>query len=80
MILIYGFLILDLIGTLLLMMPFSTVQNADTNIITALFTSTSAITVTGLTVVDTSVHWSFFGQAVIILLCFIGGLGFPGKS
>jgi len=76
MILIYGFLILDLIGTLLLMLPYSTVQNADTNIITALFTSTSAITVTGLTVVDTSVHWSFFGQAVIILLCFIGGLGF----
>ena len=76
MILIYGFLILDLLGTLLLMMPWSTVQGSDTNLTTALFTSTSAITVTGLTVVNTYTHWSFFGQLIIILLCFIGGLGF----
>ena len=75
MILIYGFLLINLIGSILLTIPFSTTDGSSDFII-ALYTSTSAITVTGLTLVDTSTYWSFFGQLIIIILCFIGGLGF----
>ena len=75
MILIYGFLIINLIGSILLTLPFST-KDGSSDFIISLYTSTSAITVTGLTLVDTSTYWSFFGQLIIIFLCFIGGLGF----
>ena len=75
MILIYGFLLINLIGSILLTIPFSTTDGSSDFII-ALYTSTSAITVTGLTLVDTSTYWSFFGQLIIIILCFIRGLGF----
>ena len=75
MILIYGFLIINLIGSILLTLPFST-KDGSSDFIVSLYTSTSAITVTGLTLVDTSTYWSFFGQLIIIFLCFIGGLGF----
>ena len=40
------------------------------------FTATSAVTVTGLTVVDTASHWTMFGKTVIMIMMFIGGLGF----
>ena len=75
MILIYGFLLINLIGSILLTLPFST-KDGNSDFIISLYTSTSAITVTGLTLVDTSTYWSFFGQLIIIFLCFIGGLGF----
>ncbi len=74
--LIYGFLVVDLIGAGLLMLPISTHESGWADFITCVFTATSAITVTGLVTVDTLGHWTFFGQSVILVLIFIGGLGF----
>lgn len=80
MVLIYGFLAVILIGTFLLMLPISVTgdnsQGFGDRLTEALFTSTSAVAVTGLVVVDTAENWSRFGQSVIMLLFFIGGLGF----
>ena len=71
-----GFLIVILIGALLLSFPVSSRDPGATDFFTALFTSVSAVSVTGLTLVDTYSHWTVFGQAVILLLIQIGGLGF----
>ena len=65
-----------LTGTLLLMLPISTVSGEGTDFITALFTSTSATCVTGLILVDTLSYWTLFGQIVIICMIQLGGLGF----
>ena len=73
--LISSFLFAILIGTLLLMLPAST-QGQAISLENALFTSTSAVTVTGLVVVDTREHFSFFGKLVILVLLQFGGLGF----
>ena len=73
-IIISGFLGVILIGTLLLMLPVSAKQRAWTSPGDALFTSTSAVCVTGLVVRDTASYWSAFGQAVILLLIQIGGI------
>jgi trk system potassium uptake protein TrkH len=62
-------------GTLLLMLPVAHLGDQSTSFADALFTSTSAVSVTGLAVLDTPVHWSWFGQFVIMLLFQIGGLG-----
>ena len=62
-------------GTLLLMLPFSSRERAVTPFLDALFTSTSAVCVTGLVVRDTAASWSLFGQAVILLLIQVGGMG-----
>lgn len=62
-------------GTALLCLPVAT-RDYSVNFLSALFTATSASCVTGLNVVDTFTHWSYFGQAVILLLIQIGGLGF----
>ena len=64
-----------LLGALLLMMPISSAKRVVTPFNEALFTSTSAVCVTGLIVKDTGSYWSAFGQAVIITLIQIGGLG-----
>ncbi|MGH3116340.1 MAG: TrkH family potassium uptake protein [Gaiellales bacterium] len=64
-----------LIGAALLMLPFATKDAGSASFVTALFTSTSAICVTGLIVVDTSTYWTQFGQIVILGLIQIGGLG-----
>jgi potassium uptake TrkH family protein len=64
-----------LIGTALLMLPFATVDGASTSFVDALFTATSAVCVTGLTVVDTGSHWTTFGEVVILALIQVGGLG-----
>jgi trk system potassium uptake protein TrkH len=58
------------------MMPFSTSDGTWNDFIVALFTSTSAVCVTGLAVVDTGTHFSFWGQLVIVLLVQVGGLGY----
>lgn len=71
-----GFASLILLGALLLMLPISSRTGEVTPFIDALFTTTSATCVTGLTTVNTAEHWSLFGQAVIITLIEIGGLGF----
>lgn len=62
-------------GTLLLLLPISTKGGESPSIVDALFTATSAVCVTGLTVLDTPVFWSPFGQVVILLLIQVGGLG-----
>ena len=71
-----GFLILILVGSLLLMLPVSSRDGSVTPFLTALFTSASASCVTGLILVDTYTHWSFFGHVVLLVLIQIGGLGF----
>src|SRR5918995_617992 len=63
------------IGTALLMLPISRAGSGSAPPLTALFTATSAVCVTGLIVEDTPVYWSRFGQAVILGLFQIGGLG-----
>ena len=71
-----SFALVILCGTLLLMLPISSVSGESCGLMTALFTSTSATCVTGLILVDTLSAWTLFGQVVIILLIQIGGLGF----
>ena len=70
-----GFLLLILLGTLLLWLPVSSAEGKQTGFLTALFTSTTSVCVTGLVVVDTFSQWSAFGQAVILFLIQCGGLG-----
>ncbi|MEU4571127.1 potassium transporter TrkG [Nonomuraea sp. NPDC023979] len=70
-----GFSTAALIGTLLLMLPFATTEGLSPGWLTAVFTATSAVCLTGLVVVDTPTHWSTFGEVVIIGLVQIGGLG-----
>ena len=70
-----GFAIAVLVGTLLLLLPVSRNGAAGAGVVDALFTATSAVCVTGLITVDTPVFWSGFGQAVILLLIQVGGLG-----
>ncbi|GAA0935681.1 TrkH family potassium uptake protein [Actinocorallia libanotica] len=74
-IIVGGFAIAILIGTLLLMLPVATTDEAAATPLTALFTATSAICVTGLVVVDTETHWSTFGEIVLMALFQVGGLG-----
>ncbi|MGM9619267.1 MAG: TrkH family potassium uptake protein [Oscillospiraceae bacterium] len=74
-IIILGFLLLILAGTALLMLPFATRDGAGAPLLDALFTATSATCVTGLVVHDTMQYWSGFGQAVILLLIQVGGMG-----
>ena len=71
-----GFLIIILAGTLLLMTPAASREREWTSFLTALFTAVSASCVTGLSVVNTCLYWSLFGQIVILILIQIGGLGF----
>ena len=74
-VLVTAFLTADLIGTLLLMLPVSRAGEGSAPFVTALFTATSAVCVTGLTVVDTATYWSHTGQAVILGLIQVGGFG-----
>lgn len=71
-----SFAIVITVGTLLLMLPISAKNGQFTDLVSCLFTATSATCVTGLVVVDTFTHWTLFGQTVIIMLIQIGGLGF----
>lgn len=63
------------IGTLLLLLPMSRSGDGGASLLEALFTATSAVCVTGLIVVDTPSYWSGFGEAVILGLIQVGGLG-----
>ena len=73
---VVGYLLLILLGSILLMLPVSSRDGNMTSFADALFTSTSASCVTGLVVQDTYLHWSFFGQLIILILIQIGGLSF----
>ena len=70
-----AFLLVIGLGVSLLSLPWSTVSGERAPLIVSLFTSVSAVCVTGLTVVDTATYWSRFGQVVIMLLIQVGGLG-----
>ena len=71
-----SFISIILVGTILLVLPISVRDGESVNLLTAFFTATSATCVTGLSLVDTYEHWSLFGQAIILVLIQIGGLGF----
>lgn len=71
-----GFAAIILIGAFLLSLPIATIEGVKTPFIDCIFTSTSAVCVTGLVTVDTGTYWSYFGKTVIMLLIQIGGLGF----
>lgn len=75
-IIILGFFLMIVAGTLLLSLPVSTASGQHAPLLTALFTATSASCVTGLVLQDTATYWSPFGKVVIITLIQIGGLGF----
>lgn len=74
-IIILGFVGVILLGSVLLMLPFSSRKGIRTPFLDALFTSTSAVCVTGLVLHDTASYWSGFGQFIIMLLIQIGGMG-----
>lgn len=80
LVLLIGFTVLIAIGALLLSLPIASASGTWTDPLTALFTATSAVCVTGLVIVDTRDHWSPFGQTVILTLVQIGGFGFMTGS
>jgi trk system potassium uptake protein TrkH len=73
--LVLGFMAVILAGAALLCFPFASAAGKSTDFLTSLFTATSAVCVTGLVVVDTATHWSFWGQLIILVLIQTGGLG-----
>lgn len=79
-ILIWGFLLIIMVGAILLCLPISSQNHKYTNFIDSLFVATSATCVTGLTTVDTGTHWNYFGKTVILILIQVGGLGFMAFS
>ena len=74
--LVLGYLTVIIIGTILLILPFSSKITGSASFMDALFTVVSASCVTGLVVQDTASHWTIYGQIVILLLIQIGGIGF----
>lgn len=77
---IYGFAGLIIVGTIALALPFATASGQQAPLLTALFTATSAVCVTGLVVVDTGTYWSGFGHIIILVLIQLGGFGFMTSS
>lgn len=75
LVLLISFLVLITVGTFLLSLPISVKEGVDNSVLTALFTTTSAVAVTGLSVVDVSKFYSYFGTTVIMVLIQLGGLG-----
>lgn len=75
-ILVIGFALVIFTGAVLLNLPAASAQGIRTPFIDCIFTSTSAVCVTGLVTVDTGTHWSYFGKTIIICLIQVGGLGF----
>ena len=74
-IILAGFAAVILLGAWLLMLPISSKSGSWTPFLDTLFTSTSAVCVTGLVLYDTATHWTLFGQIVILCLIQIGGMG-----
>lgn len=75
-----GFALVIAMGTLLLMLPISTCSRTWSDPLVALFTATSAVSVTGLSVVNVGMFYSFSGQLVIALLVQVGGLGYMSAT
>ncbi len=79
-ILITGFALAILVGAALLSLPFASATGEPLRLVDAIFTSTSAICVTGLIVKDTPADFSLFGQIVILVLIQVGGLGYATSA
>lgn len=75
-VMVLGFAGVIILGGILLTLPMASQDGNSIGFLNALFTSTSAVCVTGLVVADTATHWTLFGQIVIISLIQVGGLGF----
>lgn len=71
-----GFIVLIFVGGTFLSLPIFSRSGNATPFIDALFTAVSAVCVTGLTTLNTALHWNAYGQLVIMILIEIGGLGF----
>lgn len=74
--LLVGYIVIAFVGAVILSWPVSSEKNLNTPFIDALFTSASALSTTGLAVVDTGTHYSIWGQSIILALVQIGGLGY----
>ena len=72
---VVGFAVAVVVGTVVLMLPVATADGAAAGWVTALFTTVSAVCVTGLVVVDTPTYWSLFGELAILAMIQIGGIG-----
>ncbi len=79
-VLVLGFGIVILIGGILLNLPIASQSGNSMGFLNALFTSTSAVCVTGLAVVDTGTHFTVFGKTVLVVLIQVGGLGFMSMA
>ncbi|OPJ55182.1 TrkH family potassium uptake protein [Alkalithermobacter paradoxus] len=79
-IIVVGFAAVILLGAILLNLPIASKSGESIGFINALFTSTSAVCVTGLVVVDTGTYWSTFGKVIILMLIQVGGLGFMSMA
>ena len=80
LVLMYGFGSLIAVGTFVLWLPFFNTQGGFAPFLTALFTATSAVTTTGLVLEESATYWNRGGQAVLLLLLTIGGLGFMSAA
>ena len=72
---VVGFALAVAVGTVLLMLPVATAAGRSAGVVTALFTTVSAVCVTGLVVVDTPAYWSLFGELAILGMIQVGGIG-----
>ena len=72
---VLAFVLASLGGAILLLIPAASEEPGSTSFLTALFTATSAVCVTGLAVVDTGTHWTPLGEAIILALIQVGGFG-----
>ena len=77
---VYGFIYLTVIGGILLLLPFASADGDFTSPVDAFFTAASAVSATGLVVVDTADHWSRSGDIIIMVLIQIGGIGYMTMS
>lgn len=75
MVLLMGFITVILAGATLLNFPFASVDGKSIGFVDALFTASSAVCVTGLSVVNTATHWTGIGKIIILIMIQIGGLG-----
>lgn len=78
--LMFGYSVLILVGGLLLMLPISTRERIFTPLNKCVFTTTSALSGTGLALFDTYSYWSLFGQIVILIIIQVGGIGFMSMA
>lgn len=79
-VIVIGYLIMITIGTFALMLPLASASGISESFLTALFTTVSAVCVTGLILVDTGTYWTTFGQWTILALIQIGGFGIMTAS